>query len=108
MLPTMNPAGADSRIHQGWDPVTGGCRGRRCHSQGCSAHSNRKLHGGLRRTVAAGCHPGKGQKLVNKQHKEPCLCSQGNLGDPVWCFGRTAPQAKPLEDNVLRAESFYR
>lgn len=58
--PRQEPARADSHIHLGWDPVTAGCRGRQCHSQGCSARSNRKLPGGLRRRVAAGCRPGKG------------------------------------------------
>lgn len=66
--PTRNPAGAHSHIHLGWGPATGGCRGLQCHSRGCSARSNHKLPGGLRRRAAAGCHPGKEQKPLNKQH----------------------------------------
>lgn len=71
-LPTSSPRaqGTDSRIRLGSDPVTGACRGRRCHSQGCSARSNRKLPGGPKRRAAAGYHPGKGQKCLNKWHTE--------------------------------------
>lgn len=82
--PSTHPAGADSRIHLGWGPETGGCQGRRCHSQGCSARSNRKQPGDPRRIAAAGCHPAKEQKPLNKWHmgvmwghREPARCLRG-------------------------------
>ena len=59
-----NPA-SDSRIRPGWGPGTGGSRGRRCRSQGCSVRSNHGLLGGPPRSGAAGCHPvGKDRQRV--------------------------------------------
>lgn len=89
--------GADSHIHLGWGPGTGGCRGPRCHSQGCSAHSNHKPPDGLRRRAAAGCHPGKGQKLLNKWHTgDPHGKPRGQPG----ALRQRAAWATPREEHL--------
>lgn len=59
-----NPA-RDLRIRPGWGPGTGGSRGWRCRSRGCSVRSNRGLLGGPPRSGAAGCRPaGKERQSV--------------------------------------------